>query len=152
MLCFLVTMMMGEFKEGNIQDLKFMTGQWVAEYSGGTFEETWSKPSGGTMVGHGRLLQGGKTSFMEFLSIETSADGAITMYIVLGALSKGEKKPALFQLTQIGLDSATFSREVDDFPQSIRYTKVSTGLECVLVGPGSDPKIERYSFKAAATR
>jgi hypothetical protein len=84
---------------------------------------------------------------MEFLSIETAKDGKVTMYIVLGALSGGDKKPVAFQLTESGDGTATFRREKEDFPQTIRYTKTKSGLECLLTGPGEKPKTELYAFR-----
>ncbi len=129
-----------------------MTGQWVAETSGGRLEETWSNPADGTMVGHGRLLRDGKTVFMEFLSVETTEEGVIAMYIVLGALSKGKKEPVAFELTDVTKGSATFSRAVDDFPKTIKYTKTVGGLHCLLTGPGENPKTERYTFKPLPLR
>ena len=130
-----------------VDALAFMAGAWVAPMDGGLFEETWSKPVAGTMAGHGRLVVDSKTAFMEFLSIETAKDGKVTMYIVLGALSAGDKKPVAFHLISTGDGTATFKREKADFPQTIRYTKTKSGLECLLTGPGEKPKTELYAFK-----
>ncbi|MCC6685892.1 MAG: hypothetical protein IT205_02745, partial [Fimbriimonadaceae bacterium] len=74
-----------------------MAGSWICEIHDGLFEEVWSPPTGGVMVGHGRLVVEGQARFMEFLSLEQKGD-AVTMYIVLGGLSKGDKSPVAFRL------------------------------------------------------
>lgn len=97
------------------------------------------------MVGHGRLIVGGATKFMEFLSVEADRDGRATMYIVLGALSKGDKTPIVFSLQEQAADRALFVRNGDDFPVSICYERQGVRLMCTLSGPGKEPEI--YDFR-----
>ena len=130
-----------------IEGLIFMAGNWTAPFHGGIFEESWSFPEAGTMVGHGRLVIEGKTQFMEFLSIEMDEVGDCTMYIVLGALSKGAKVPIAFKLASMEATSATFERGGDDFPVSISYERSGERLPCTL--SGVDGKTELYDFGSA---
>jgi len=118
-----------------VEDLAWMTGNWTCEIWGGTFEESWSRPGGGSMQAHGRHIAGGKTGMMEFLSIE-SVDGKIAMFISVGALSTGAKTPVRFDLTKIEKGAATFERAKDgDFPKTISYTlKGADAMDCVLTG------------------
>lgn len=71
---------------------------------------------------------------MEFMSIETGADGAITMYIALGALSGGPTKPEPFRLKAAGGKVATFERTGDDFPTRIQYEAATKALKCTISG------------------
>ncbi|MCC7102788.1 MAG: hypothetical protein IT206_06900 [Fimbriimonadaceae bacterium] len=121
-----------------------MTGSWICEIHGGLFEEIWSPPAGGVMVGHGRLVVEGQARFMEFLSIEQNGD-AVTMYIALGALSKGEKSPVAFRLVHVDAASVTFEREGADFPTRIEYKSIPDGLPCRLSGPSH--REELYAFR-----
>lgn len=117
----------------SLNDLQFMTGGWSCEIWGGTFEEFWTPPQAGAMQGCGRHLSDGKTSFMEFMSIETDPDG-ITMYMLLGAPSKGDKKPIAFKLTSFHLDTALFENPDNEFPSRIAYVKELNGMSCWIEG------------------
>lgn len=121
-----------------------MAGSWICEIHGGLFEEVWSPPAGGVMVGHGRLVVEGQARFMEFLSLEQKGD-AVTMYIVLGGLSKGDKSPVAFRLVHADSTSATFEREGEDFPTRIEYKSTPDGLPCRLSGPSN--REEWYAFR-----
>src|SRR5687768_681975 len=105
-----------ERPKASIESLKWMAGDWICNLGKGTFEETWLLPNGGTMQGVGRHVIEGKTVFMEFLSIEPDKEGGLTMYIMLGAPSRGDKKPRPFKLTQSGNHVATFEWLENDFP------------------------------------
>lgn len=111
----------GEGSDPRIEDLVFMTGHWTCDVWGGTFEEIWTMPAAGTMQGLGRHVAGGKTTFMEFLSIEPTQGGGLTMWIILGAPSKGDKKPVPFKLTSAANGVAVFENSGNDFPSKITY-------------------------------
>lgn len=102
-------------------DFAFLTGSWEAQIWGGTFEEVWSKPAGGTITHMGRLLVEGKTSFIEFSSIERDKEGRWTLYVMLGAPSRGDKKPVPFVLEKAAKGDLTFLNPLNAFPSSIRY-------------------------------
>ena len=122
--------------EPKIDQLKWMAGDWTCEIWGGTFDESWSTPKGGAMQGMGRHISDGKTSFMEFMSIEQVEDKGLVMFIHTGALSKGAKKPAEFTLMSVTEKEAIFERELEgNFPKKITYTvKGDDSIECVLTG------------------
>lgn len=134
-----------------IEDLAWMQGTWQCEVWGGTFEEHWTAPRAGTMLGVGRHIEGEKTGFMEFLSIEPSDDG-LTMWIMVGAPSKGDKKPVAFRLTQLKDKEALFENPQNDFPSQIRYRMRADGnLFCRIEGKGRDgkPSSQDFDFKPA---
>lgn len=55
--------------EASIDDLAWLSGRWVGEGFGGTLEETWNPPLGGTMVATFRLVSEGKPNFYEICLI-----------------------------------------------------------------------------------
>ena len=59
----------------SIMDLGWMAGSWSCKVWGGTFEETWLPPVGGTIQGTGRFVSGGRVEFTEFMSIENGPTG-----------------------------------------------------------------------------
>ncbi len=83
------------------------------------------------MTGMGRHIADGKTKFMEFLSIETDGRGKLTMWILLGAPSKGEKKRVPFRLSRIEKGAAVFENSRNEFPSKVTYRPNGEGrLHC----------------------
>ncbi len=62
----------------NIADMKWLAGHWVGEAFGGTAEELWAGPVGGTMAGMYRLHKQGKTIFYEILTV-SEKDGSLVI-------------------------------------------------------------------------
>lgn len=129
-------------------DLGWLEGRWVSESSEGVFEETWSSAQAGTMIGMGRLILGETTVFIEFMSIEPNDEGCLTLWMVLGAPSRGDKKPKPFRLVEKSRDSATFEMVENDFPKTITYSRLSRDrVDCQLRGgPDDEMRPETYVF------
>ena len=131
-----------------IEDLSFMSGAWKCEIWGGTFEEYWTPPRAGAMQGSGRHIANDKTGFMEFMSIETMADGLV-MFMMLGAPSKGDKKPVAFKLKSFDGKTALFENPKNDFPSTIAYVKEAAGMSCWIEGIQNGKKTrEDFKFKS----
>jgi hypothetical protein len=64
----------------SVEDLAWLAGSWSGEAFGGTFEETWHPPSGGTMVGMFKLLQDGRPDMYELMRI-AEVDGRIVLEV-----------------------------------------------------------------------
>jgi hypothetical protein len=128
-----------------IEDLAFMSGAWKCEIWGGTFEEYWTPPTKDSMQGCGRHLKDGKTGFMEFMSIEYGQEG-LEMHLMLGAPSKGEKKPVTFKLASFDGKTALFENPKNDYPSKIAYLKTPEGMSCWIEGL-QDGKKSREEFK-----
>jgi hypothetical protein len=130
-----------------VDDLKWMSGTWECSIWGGTFEESWSKPRAGTMVGSGRHMEGTTTGFMEFMSIEPS-NGVLTMWMLLGSPSAGDKKGVPFKLVSLTDGIATFENKKNDFPSQIIYSKTKTGMKCRIQGTQNGKAAhEDFDFK-----
>lgn len=131
-----------------IDNLRFMAGSWTCEIWGGRFDETWIVPAAGTMQGVGRHVSDGKTGFMEFLSIEPVGDG-LTMFILLGAPSKGAKTPVAFPMVELSPGHAVFERPANDYPKRLTYEAKDDGsLFCRIEGPkDGKPAHDDFHFK-----
>ncbi len=101
----------------------WMAGAWTAQLEDSTWEEHWMKPVDGTMQGMGREVKDGKIAFMEFMSLEPNKEGGMTLHMILGNPSSGDKKPNPFPMTEITDTKIVFDRGGDDFPQVISYEK-----------------------------
>ncbi len=135
-----------------VDDLKWMAGNWSCEIWGGIFEEYWIPPVGGTMQGTGRLVSEGKVQFMEYMSIETGADGKLTMYMLLDAPSKGEKKPSPFVLTSVKNGAYTFTNAKNDFPTRIIYSNKKDAKGALMYvrlegKQGGKDAVEEFNFR-----
>ena len=61
-----------------IADWAWITGRWQGLGLGGSVDEVWSDPAGGSMVGHFRLVKDGKPVFYEILTV-IEVDGSLEM-------------------------------------------------------------------------
>ena len=52
-----------------VTDFAWLEGHWQAEALGGTANEIWSAPAGGTMVGMFRLIKDGEAGFYEIFTL-----------------------------------------------------------------------------------
>lgn len=57
----------GSGPKASIEDLAWFAGTWIGEAFGGRGEESWSAPSGGTMVGTFKLMIDGQVTLYELL-------------------------------------------------------------------------------------
>ena len=53
----------------SINDLAWMTGRWVGEGFGGTCEEVWNQPLGGSMTGSFKLASKDEITFYEIMTL-----------------------------------------------------------------------------------
>ena len=51
--------------EASVEQIAWLAGSWVGEGFGGSVEETWNTPTGGTMIGTFKLSHGGEPSLYE---------------------------------------------------------------------------------------
>ncbi len=58
----------------SIDDFGWIAGHWGGEAMGGSFEETWNPPMGGTMMGMFKFVQNEQVSFHEILTIVNEND------------------------------------------------------------------------------
>jgi hypothetical protein len=61
-----------------VADLAWLAGSWKGDGLGGRFDEVWSEPDGGAMVGYFRLIRDGKPVFYEILTLLES-EGSVEL-------------------------------------------------------------------------
>jgi hypothetical protein len=104
-----------------IDSLEWLAGCWTMTSSSGVVEEHWMRPSGGTMLGMGRTVRGGKTAEFEFLQIRE--DSGRLLY---DARSSGQAA-ATFPLLTLTDQEIVFEDRAHDFPQRIIYRRNADG-------------------------
>lgn len=106
---------------GHVADLSWMAGSWLGAQGAGTFEEHWTSPGGGTMLGVGRVVAADETLFFEFMRIIEDEKG-----VVFVAMPKGKVEVA-FRLVESGPGRAVFENLTHDSPVRISYHLSGSG-------------------------
>jgi hypothetical protein len=105
----------------NIDQLGFMSGCWAFTAGERQVEEFWIKPAGGTMMGVGRTVAGGKATFTEYYQIR-NLDGVLTMIVQL----KLAATTTPFRLTKVSPNEAVFSSDLE-YPARLIYRRQKDG-------------------------
>lgn len=61
--------------KASVADLSWLEGHWRGEALGGRIEETWTAPSGGSMLGMFKHVKDGRTVFYEIFAIVPDSGG-----------------------------------------------------------------------------
>jgi hypothetical protein len=108
--------------DGDIEQLRWMSGCWESTQGGLIVEERWLAPRGGLMLGIGRTLRNGRAVGHEFLRI-FERDGGL----VLEAHPSGQAATA-FRAVVVSDAAAVFENPEHDFPQRIIYRPAPDSL------------------------
>jgi hypothetical protein len=132
-------------QDHQIEKLSWMSGCWVVNRGNTLIEEHWSKPAGGSLLGFSRTIKGGRTVFHEFLRIE-QAEGGIRYVARIGA------KEVPFALAKQSDGEAEFTNPAHDFPQVIRYRRLSADeIHARVDGPATGKeRAQDFPMKRAA--
>ena len=63
-----------------LDDARWLVGSWVGTAFGQRFEQTWSPPSAGSMLGTFKLMDGDDVSFFEILMLSVD-DGTLSLKV-----------------------------------------------------------------------
>ena len=97
--------------KASVEEMAWLTGNWVGEAFGGLAEDIWSEPLGGAMVGIFRSVVEGEVGFYELFTI-SEKEGSLVMRLkhfspeLLGWEEKNEVQE--FRLVKIDKGSAWF--------------------------------------------
>lgn len=114
--------------------LGFMAGDWTHTDESGTWEERWSAPLGGCIVGSLRWVRQGQPRMYEMLAIEEDEHGHVRMFVrhfnkgLEPWASEADKTPT-WTLTEVEKGRAVFEDPSRGFPAKMTYE----------AGPGPDP-------------
>lgn len=129
-----------------ISELAWMSGDWQTAAGGRTqIEEHWMAPAGGSMIGMGRTIAGGRTVEFEYLRIEQRAD-----QIFYVASPKGRCPGTDFKLTRLSGQEAIFENPEHDFPKRIIYRKNSDGSLTASIDGGAGTKSMTFAYRPIA--
>jgi hypothetical protein len=120
----------------------FMAGCWEQRRANGSWtEECWTAPRGGLMIGSGRSGKGDTVRAWEWMRIERDASGKLTFFG-----SPGGAPAVVFTAIAVDPNGVTFVNPAHDFPQRIRYTRSTEGLDAeASLADGSQPS--RWSYR-----
>lgn len=137
-----------------IEQIGWLAGCWNADNAEPGSGEQWMPLAGGTLLGIGRTVRGGKTVAYEFMRIGASADGSIAFF----AQPSGQA-PASFALLRLGTNEVVFENPDHDFPQRVIYrfeppARLRARIEGVRQGVsrGIDFPMQRVSCDALLER
>jgi Domain of unknown function (DUF6265) len=91
---------------------EWLSGRWTGESGTDRFEEAWSAPQHGTMLGMFRLFRAGAARFYELLALATEGDGLAFRFRhfdpdMVGWEERAE--PLVFDLVQLDDERALFA-------------------------------------------
>ena len=129
-----------------VDDLAWIAGQWVGEAFGGSVEEGWFAPAGGSLSGSFRLVQNDVAVMYELLLIEQDADGVYYRFKHVGrGWEPLEEEPLEYRLTGLEGRKATFrptfEEPVRNAPAWFTYESPSDDLLIVTIHGGQSPII-----------
>jgi hypothetical protein len=113
----------------DVARLSWLEGCWTGEKNGVVFEERWSSPAGGGLVGMHKDTKGGRLVAFEFFRIAPDSSGVPTYFS-----QPGGAPPTPFRLIELGERRAVFENPAHDFPQRILYWREGEKLHARIEG------------------
>lgn len=114
----------GIITTGAVTDLTWFQGDWHGEKDGNTFDESWSTPDGGTIMGMFRWLKNGSLHFYEFMAVEPEDNTLVfrIKHLNRGLVSWEEKDQATnFYLERLEPRHVVFAGRVGDHISRLIY-------------------------------
>ncbi|WP_198658939.1 DUF6265 family protein [Winogradskyella tangerina] len=127
--------------EPKLDNIKWISGTWHGEAFGGTTEEIWSEPSGGSMMATFKLVVDGKVQFYEIEIIREIENSLVLQLKHFGGDLKGwetKDETVDFPLKYISEDKVVF--------EGMTFEKVSANEMNVYVDIKEDGKVETMKF------
>lgn len=142
----------GGVEDVTIDDLGWLVGEWHGSNEQMRWEEHWSTPAAGGMVGMFRMLRGDELVTYELVLIEEN-DGRIEYYLrhFGREMEAWEDGPLTFDLIEATEDVMVFeANKAQEGPTYIRYDKV--GADRVKVWVGATREVSDEGFALEITR
>ncbi|HZM92524.1 MAG TPA: DUF6265 family protein [Vicinamibacterales bacterium] len=129
-----------------VDRVQWLQGCWQSVRGEATIEEHWMAPRGGTMLGMGRTVRGGKTVEYEMVLIKEQNDR-----LAYEAHPSGQPS-ATFLSATISDTTVVFENPEHDFPQRVGYRRDGTdGLQAWVEGQANG-KSRRIDFAYQRSR
>lgn len=133
---------------GAMEQLAFIAGPWRGEYEGGAYEEHWTAPAAGSMVGMFTWTHKGKVRVHELNLLEQEGDSLTLRLRHFGAGMKAwEEEPLVFRLKSLEPGKAVFEERAGDVVKTLTYHKRPDGaLAITLVEPDRSGAMKPFEF------
>ena len=98
--------------KASIDDIAWISGHWKGDAMGGTFEESWTPPTAGTMMGMLKFVSNDNVGFYEFLTILPDGESLVLRLKHFHADLKGweeKDKSVEFPLVSMSKNVAEFN-------------------------------------------
>jgi hypothetical protein len=115
-----------------------MAGCWAAQSLNATFEEQWSKPTGGILLGSAKALKNGKAVFHEFMRISIEQGRLVFLARI------GSKGVTAFPVKTASETEVVFENPTHDDPKRIIYRKQGDAMLARVEG---DTKGEDFHYR-----
>ncbi len=122
--------------KATLQNISWISGNWIGEALGGICEENWSKPIGNSMMFNFKLVKNGKVVFYELGHIIEKDNTLLLQLKHFGADLKGWERPEIseeFRLVKVEENKVFFNQftfeKVSDNEMNIYVVFEETGKE-----------------------
>lgn len=122
----------------SVDNLQWMAGCWEAQAIGAVFEEQWTKPTGGVLLGAAKVLKQGKAVFHEFMRISPEQGRLVFLARI------GSKGVTPFPAKSVKENEIVFENLAHDDPKRIIYRKDGEGMVARVEG---DTKGENFVYR-----
>jgi hypothetical protein len=129
-----------EVPASGIERIGWLAGCWESADAARGVEESWMAPRGGTMLGAGRTVRGGKLVEYELVLVREQGDG-----LAYEAHPSGQPS-AVFLSKEIGADRVVFENLEHDFPQRVGYRRDGADTLTAWIEGTRDGKTKRIDF------
>ena len=142
--------------KATLQQIAWISGAWAGEGLGGTVEEHWTKPAGGSMVGIFRLVGADhKMKVCELLMIEQHGEHVVYNFRHFGPGHKPWEeldKPLVFDLIRVTPTEAVFESSVQTDPKRLTYARTADKLSIHVQGETDGVLGEGFTLNMARTK
>jgi hypothetical protein len=125
-----------------IDRVAWLHGCWQMTTPQSIVDEQWMAPRGGTMIGVGRTVRGGRTTDYEFVVLKEQ-NGALAY-----EAHPAGQPPAVFLASDATADTVVFENSAHDFPQRVGYRRADRALAAWIEGT-QNGKARRIDFTYA---
>ena len=142
--------------KATVDQLSWISGAWAGKGLGGTVEEHWTKPAGGSMVGMFRLIGGDhKMTVCELLMIEQHGEHVVYNFRHFGPGHKPWEeldKPLVFDLIRLTPTEAVFESSLQTDPKRLTYTRKDDTLSVRVQGETEGVLGEGFTLNMTRTK
>lgn len=123
-----------------IDQLAWLEGSWTGSAFGGTIDEVFGSPAGGSVLGTSRVVADGALVHREFIVL-AECEGSLVYEVHLP-----NRDPHVFRLARLEATSVVWEDLANNWPKRISYTRRGDELDVVVEGDASQ-KAERFTMR-----